>query len=331
MNYGGAQGKTADEMAKVLHFTLPQERLHPAFGGLTGDLLKDDKDRPYELHVANRLWGQKGLSFLPEFVQLTEKNYRAGLKEVDFARDQEEARKTVNRWVEEQTRDKIKDVLLPGDLTPRTRLVLTNAIYYKATWKTPFPKDQTKDAPFEVADGEKVTVPMMHHTDGLFKHFEGEGFQWLELPYKGDRLSMIVLLPQQRGQLAGLEKALTQEAIQKGVEKLQVHLVQVGLPRFKATFRLDLLDDLIKMGMRPGPLSGIVSGESLYISHVFHKAYIDVDEMGTVAAAATAVVDVGVSDRKAFSFRADHPFLFLIRDRQTGNILFLGRVADPRP
>jgi serpin B len=336
MTYAGARGPTAEEMAKVLHFTLGQERLHPTFEGLVADLQKDDKGRPYHLHVANSLWGQKAYPFAGPFLQLTRKNYRAGLKEVDFARAPEEGRQTINRWVEEQTRDKIKELLLPGDVNGLTRLILTNAIYFKAAWKTPFPRDQTRDGIFDVAPNTKPSVPMMRHPEGMFPYFSGDEFQWLELPYKGDRLSMVVLLPQKKGQLGALEKSLTAAAIQEGVNKLQVRVGEVTLPRFQAVLRIPLGEELKKMGMplafsRAADFSGIATGEHLSLAEVVHKAYIEVDEVGTEASAATAVVVGGTRNVHPFSFRADHPFLYLIRDTQTGSILFLGRVSDPRP
>jgi serpin B len=328
MTYGGARGETAEKMARVLHFVLPADRLHPAFGLLTADLQKEDKGRPYHLHVANALWPQAGSTLVPEFRQLTRRHYAAGLEQLDFSAS-EAARQTINRWVEEKTRDKIKDLLLPGDLTPATRLVLTNAIYFKATWKNQFPRAKTKDAVFEVTPGDKVSVPMMQHPEGLFAYHEGDGCQWLDLPYQGDRLSMVLLLPQRKGQLADLEKGLTAATLQKGLAKLQMRPGQVYLPRFRITFRTSLLQDLRAMGMPGGPFSAIVSGEDLLIKNVIHKAFIDVDEVGTEAAAATAVL-FGDRGGKPFTFRADHPFLFLIRDTWTGSILFLGRVTNPR-
>jgi serpin B len=334
MTYAGARGETAAQMSKVLHFTLGQERLHPAFGELMADLQKNDKELPYHLYTANALWGQKEYPFRPQFLQLTQKDYRAGLKDVDFAEKPEAARQTINRWVEEQTKDKIKELLKEGDVTGTTRLVLTNAIYFKATWEYPFPKDQTKEAVFEVSATEKPTVPMMHHKELRLNYFEGEGFQWLELPYQGDRLAMLVLLSQKKGQLADLEKTLTASVIEKGVKNLSIHQGSVALPRFKATFRCLLAKDLVEMGMplafsEDADFSGIVSGGGLRISTVIHKAFIDVDEVGTEAAAATAV-GLNESEVPSFSFRADRPFLYVIRDKKLGSILFQGRVSDPR-
>lgn len=160
MTYSGARGETAEQMKKTLHFTLPQDRLHPAFGGMA-EQLQGEKDGPNELHIANALWGQRGLPLLPGFLDLTRRNYGGGFREVDFLEDLEAARRTINRWVEERTQDKIRELLGPTDLGSDTRLVLTNAVYLKAAWTRPFLKEETKEAPFEVSPDEKVTVPMM--------------------------------------------------------------------------------------------------------------------------------------------------------------------------
>jgi len=330
MTYAGARGKTAKEMAKVLHFMLPQERLHAAFGGLIGDLQKDYKGRPYELTVANALWAQVGYPFGKEFLKFTENNYGAAIRFVDFDANAEQARNTINRWVEEQTRDKIKELVGPADIRPKkTRFVLANAIYFKANWKKQFPKDQTKDKVFELASGEKPLVPMMHQKGGPFNYTAGGGNQWLELPYQGDRLSMLLILPQKKGALPDLEKTLNASVIQKGVENLHPTMGEIALPRFKMTVRFNLLDELARMGMPVGPFHGI--GGDFYLHFVVHKAFVDLDETGTEAAAATAVGGgPGSGGPVPFSFQGDHPFLFLIRDRQTGSVLFQGRVADPR-
>jgi serpin B len=288
---------------------------------------KDDKKRPYHLHIANALWPDKSLALQAEFLQLTQAHYLAGIRPVDFGAA-EESRKIINNWVEEKTREKIKDLLLAGDVGAGTRLVLTNAIYFKAAWQTQFPKGDTRDAVFEVPPGKQVTVPMMRHSEGTFNYFAGDGFQWLELPYKGDRLSMVLLLPQQKGKLAELEKQLTAAGLQKGLDNLKMCSGDVFMPRFKIALRLSLLKVLTEMGMSAGPFTAIAESESLSIADVIHKAFIDVDEVGTEAAAATAVIFM--NEKPGFSFRADHPFLFMIRDRQMRSILFLGRVIDPR-
>jgi serine protease inhibitor len=334
MTYAGARGETAEEMAKVLHFTLGQERLHPAFGELIADLQKDDKNRPYSLHVANSLWGQKGYPFVDGFLRISRKNYGAGLQEVDFART-EEARATINRWVEEQTRDKVKELLSREHVTPATRLFLVNAIYFKGAWEMPFRKDKTEEAPFELKPDEKVNVATMTSPEGVFNYASGDDAQWVDLPYKGHRLAMVVVLPQKKGGLAAFETGLTAKALQEAVGKLKPHWGPVSLPRFKVTTDCRLGETLKEMGMSlafsgEADFGGIVKREALNITAVVHKADIDVDELGTEAAAATGV-GFASSGYTPFAFRADRPFLFLIRDKQTGSILFLGRVTDPRP
>jgi len=333
MTYAGARGETAEQMAKVLHFTLGQEQLHPGFGALIADLQSDEMTRPYQLHIANALWGQEGLPFVESFLRTTKQDYRAGLRELDFIRDPADARLRINHWVEEQTKDKIRDLLKPNDITVLTRLVLTNAIYFKAAWKTQFPKEQTREAPFHLSPTETVSVPMMHSEEQRFNYFKGDDFQWLELPYTGDRLAMVILLPRKKGGLAELEKTLTASRIQQGIAKLKPELVHVALPRFKMTTNFRLADTLRKLGMvapfSDADFSGITSGARLRISNVVHKAFIEVDEVGTEAAAATAVI-IQLLNTNDLVFRADHPFLFIIRDSRTNSILFLGRVSDPR-
>ncbi len=325
MTYAGAGGETATQMAKVLHFALEQERVHEAFGSLIAQLNQDKAVRPFDLFVVNSLWVQKGVRLPPQALHISRKNYGAGVKAVDFKTRSEEARQEINAWVEKQTKDKIKNLLCPGDVNPSTYLVLANAIYLKATWLVKFPKEETKDAIFEVSHEDKPLVPMMHHADKGFRYFEDEYFQCLELPYAENRLSMVLLLPRNKDELAELERSLTAAGIQKRLSRLAAKKGSVALPRFKMELRTELLNELMKMGM---PTFGMWG--SGYISFVVHKAFIDVDEVGTEAAAATAV-RLGKSSTPArFVFNADHPFLFLIHDKATGSILFIGRVSDPR-
>jgi len=336
MTYAGARGETEAEMAEVLHFTLPQERLHPAFAGLISHFNEGDKKRPYQLNVANRLWGQKGYRFLPDFVKTTEDNYGAELAQVDFVRNAEGARQTINRWVEEQTQEKIKDLIPSGVLDSMTRLVLTNAIYFKGDWKYQFDKKRTKDAPFMVTPEKKIKVPMMQQQT-VFKYAAYPELQVLEMPYSGDELSMVVLLPKKVDGLADLEKPLTEESIEKWTSRLRPAKVSVFLPRFKMTCQFGLNGVLASMGMpeafsKSADFSGMNGKKDLYISAVIHKAFIDVNEEGTEAAAATAVVIRLKSARPRPNpvFRADHPFIFLLKDNQTGSILFMGRVVEPK-
>ena len=335
MTYAGARGETETEMAKVLHFTLPQDRLHPAFSGLISHFNEGGKKRPYQLNVANRLWGQKGYHFQPEFLKTTEEHYGAELAQVDFVSQTEQTRQTINRWVEEQTQEKIKDLIARGVLDGLTRLVLTNAIYFKGDWKYQFDKKRTKEAPFMVTPEKEINVPMMHQQT-QFKYAAFPDMQVLEMPYSGDELSMVVLLPKKVDGLAKLEKSLTVETIEQWTGRLRPTKVSVFLPKFKMTCQFGLKGVLASMGMpqafgNKSDFSGMNGKKDLYISAVIHKAFISVNEEGTEAAAATAVVmRLKSKPRPNPVFRADHPFVFLLKDNQTGSILFMGRVMEPK-
>ncbi len=332
MTFGGARGQTGKQMASVMRFGLPQQRLHAAFGGVAADLRKDDLKPPLQLHIANALWGQEGFPFLEGFLELNQKNYDAGLKLVDFAGNPDRSRETINRWIEEQTRDKIRDLLNRDDINSRTRLVLTNAVYMKANWEEPFDKDQTKLGVFAVSDARRPEVPMIRRAKGFFQYFKSDDLELLKLSYKGKRVSMVLLLPRFQS-LAELERMLTPAILEHALAKSAWRTGSVSFPRFKTANRIDLASDLSRMGMPlafspAADFSGINSGSGLSISHVIQKAFVDVDETGTEAAAATAVV-LGVGPIVPFEFHANSPFLFLIRDNSTGTILFMGRVSDP--
>jgi serpin B len=337
MTYSGARGQTAAQMAKVMHFTLPEERFHPAAGALVRDLTGADKKRGYQLSVANSLWGQKNYGFLDEFLKLNRSCYGAGLQEVDFIGAREEARQAINAWVEKQTQDKIKELLKPNHLSDATRLVLTNAIYFKAEWDRKFYHEATRDAPFQVSAQRKVNVPTMHML-ASFPYLDGGTFDMLELPYKNGDLSMQILLPKKLDGLANLEKSLTADKLAEWQQKLRASQVLLSLPKFKMTSQFELADPLQAMGMTlafqptQADFSGMNGGsEPLFISAIVHKTFVDVNEEGTEAAGATAVVMKAGSapPRKEIEFRVDHPFVFLIRDNRSGSILFLGRVVDP--
>jgi serpin B len=334
MTYAGARGRTEEQMARALHFPVEQARLHPAFASL---LREAATAKDCQLSVANALWGQKGHARLPDFLALTSKNYGAGLRKVDFVADTEAARRTINGWVEKQTRDKIKDLLAPGILNEDTRLVLTNAIYFEADWASQFATDYTSKGPFFVTPTEKATVPLMHQ-QGQFRYADEGAFQAVEMPYKGGDLAMLVLLPKKVGGLAALERSLTEADLRRCLAKMKRREVKVVLPRFTTGCEFNLNDALKALGMtdafvpRVADFSGIDGPDSrLFIQAAVHKAFVEVTERGTTAAAATAVAigDEGEPPR-ATDFRADHPFLFLIRDNRSGSVLFLGRLADPR-
>jgi serine protease inhibitor len=339
MTYAGAKGETAVEMAKTLRFPVEGETLHFGFAQLDTQINGGNEKRPFELSVANALWGQKGLSYRPEFLKLTERCYRAGMHPVDFAGDPEAARTLINSWVEERTHDKIKDLLGSSDVSRDTDLILTNAIYFKGAWTVPFNKFATKDEDF-LSESKPVPVPMMHVT-GQFGYLEDTtgGLQALSLPYAGKTLSMVVLLPRKADGLAGLESSLTSKKLDGWLTQLANQRVDVALPRFKLEYGMSLSQILASMGMPKAfttgaDFSGMTTDRRLYISAVIHKAFADVNEEGTEAAAATGVVmtrAMAVAPPKPpVVFRADHPFLFLIRDEATGSILFMGRVTKPK-
>ncbi len=354
MTCAGARGETEAQMAKALNFPtgpkiLPkdyngpiqqaweQERFASAFGRIIKDLNDRGQKGCYELTVANALWGQQDYGFLTEFLEFIRKNYDGQLNEVDFVTATETARKTINGWVEKKTKDKIKDLIAQGVLNSMTRLVLTNAIYFKGNWASQFEKDRTENAPFTLAGGEKVDVPMMNQTE-QFGYMETEDFQALELPYVNNELSMIIFLPKRTDGLADFEESLTAENLSKWLTRLRNRKVIVSIPKFKMTSQFSLASVLKSMGMMDAfvpnvaDFSGINGKRDLFISAVIHKAYVDVNEEGTEAAAATAVAvgATSVGPRQTPVFRADHPFLFLIRDNQSGSILFIGRATNPK-
>ena len=312
MTYAGAKGKTAAEMAEVLHFTVPQEQLHPAFAALTAKLHGDIKKEGYQLRIANRLWGQAGYHFLPTFLQVTRDHYGAELAQVDFAQNTEAARHTINAWVEEKTEKKIKDLIAQGVLDSGTTLVLTNAIYFKGDWQRKFEAKATKDAPFLLTPQEKVTVPMMRQR-GKFAYGVVGKVQVLELPYVGKDLSMFVLLPKEVDGLADLEKSLSVETLNTWTSGLREQTVEVLLPKFKMTSGFRLEKVLGSMGMPlafsgEADFSGMTGKRGLFISAVIHKAFVDVNEEGTEAAAATAVVMQGTGSAESdFPCRSSVP------------------------
>jgi serpin B len=340
MTYAGARGETAAEIAAVMHFPEDPSRLHPAFKQLQESLLAAGKteDPPYELDLANRLWGQRDYEFRPEFLTTTRDFYGAELALVDFAGALEPTRQGINAWVAGRTKQKILDLIPQGALGPSSRLVLTNAIYFHGKWARQFKEKLTRQEPFWRTTTESIDMPMMRQS-GSFAYAESGNVQMLELPYRGGELAFVILLPKERDGLAELERVLTCEDLGRWLAGLQgsAREVDLTLPKFKLTSSFELADVLRAMGMRTAftsaaDFSGMASKGDLQIDRVIHKAFVDVQEEGTEAAAATAVtmrVTSVQSPVQKVIFRADHPFLFLIRDLRTGSILFLGRLADP--
>lgn len=337
MTAAGARGKTLEEMEQVLH--LPANA-HAQFGAVLRSLNeeKDAKKRGFTLSTANALWAQQGYPWRPEYKKLVSTEYGAGLFDVDFLGNPEASRGTINAWVEKETRDKIKNLLPQGTVTRDTRLVLTNAIYFKGDWQDPFKKENTKEQPFTTAQGTKVPTPLMFRV-GKYLYGETDSFQVLDLPYSGNRISMTVVLPRKVDGLPAVEKSLTADRLAETLRNLHFEReVHVHLPRFQVTKDFQLNQPLQALGMksafRGADFSGMhTGGEQLDISAVIHKAFVDVNEEGTEAAAASGVV-VGVTSvappPTPKYFKADHPFLFLIRDHTTGSILFLGRLETPK-
>jgi serpin B len=321
MTYGGARGETAEQMEQTLHFGGP-EATHPAFSFLRKTLNDIEEKGHIQLRVANALWPQKDYAFLPDYLALTKEFYGSEIHAVDYRTDSEGARRKINDWVEEQTNDRIQNLIAEGALSPLTRLVLANAIYFKGEWASQFKKENTRPSPFTLLDGPKIDVPMMSRT-GDFKLAHTEEIQALELPYEGEDLSMLILLPN-----PGEDLALPWPA---DLEFNEME-VMVQLPKFKLEAEFYLGRTLASMGMplafsSQADFSGMDGTRNLFIDEVIHKAFVEVNEEGTEAAAATAVVMRTTSMPPQFV--ADRPFLFLIRENAAGTILFIGRVTDP--
>lgn len=339
MTYAGARGDTAEEMAATLQFLLEQDRLHPAFNWLDAELASrgegaQGKDgEGFRLNIVNAIWGQKDYGFLSTFLDVLAENYGAGLRILDFVTEPEKSRVTINEWVSDQTEDRIKDLIPQGAIDVLTRLVLTNAIYFNAAWEYPFDEDMTADGPFYLLDGGQVTVPMMQQIQS-FGYTDGEGYQAVELLYDGDELSMVILLPAS-GNFEAFEEGLQAQQISDIISDLQLAQVTLTMPKFEFDSEFSLKDTLAEMGMpaafsEAADFSGMTGTRDLCISAVLHKAFVSVDEAGTEAAAATAVIvgETAVPGQSA-EVTVNRPFIFLIRDIETGSILFVGRVLNP--
>ncbi|TET33063.1 MAG: serpin family protein [Planctomycetota bacterium] len=337
MTYAGAVGDTATEMRNTLRFTLPDEELHINTAKLV-EILVTDRSKT-QLAIANALWGQQGYSFVQAFLDLLAEHYEAPLNEVDFISAAEAARQTINTWVEDQTNGKIVDLLPPGSIDALTRLVLTNAIYFKSDWKEKFdPADTTQDT-FNTSSTTSVTADMMHmdllEDQKKVNFFSDGAVSVLELPYVKDVFSMFIFLPSDADGLPALESSLTYANITSWIDSMsKCKLAEIALPKFEFTSEFNLNSVLSALGMPTAfdeglaDFSGINGGiEQLYISDVVHKAWVKVNEEGTEAAAATGVI-IGTTSMPP-SFIVDHPFVFIIRHNASGTILFMGRVEDP--
>lgn len=333
MTYAGARGQTAAEMAQTLHFPSLESDLHSGYGALLADLNAPERTE-YELAVANRLWGQDGFGFHETFLDVTSQQYGAELGRVDFTTQTEAARNTINDWVAEQTNDRILDLLPRGSVTPDTRLVLTNAIYFLGDWQSPFDAEDTYEGRFRVTPEEQIDATMMHQT-GSFRYAELPHAQVLEMPYQGDDVSMLLVLPDETTGLADAEDWLNADTLLDTVDALEMTRVDVKLPKFQMEMDASLKRPLVELG-KPTAFSGSanfsgMADANLTISDVIHKAFLRVDEKGTEAAAATGVIIglTSVPPPPSAYFHADHPFLLAMRDNRTESLLFLGRVMRP--
>ena len=336
MTYAGARNETAQQMAGTLRFTLSQKRLHPAFYALGQELASrgegsGGKDgEGFRLNVANSIWGESSYLFLPEFLNVLSENYGAGLRILDFINFPEDARTDINNWISDETEEKIENLIPPGVISSDTRLVLANACYFNAAWKFPFNEEQTLEDAFNLLDGSQVAVPMMSQA-AIFHYARGEGYQAVELLYDGEELSMVIMLPQ-KGRFGEFESSLTMSQIDAILGDLEPVYLDLEMPKFSLEPEsISLKQTLSDMGMPlafgAADFSGMDGTHDLYIEDVMHKAFILVDEAGTEAAAATAVV-VSITCLPS-QITINRPFIFLIRDIKTGAILFLGRVVNP--
>lgn len=334
MTYEGARGQTAEEIQKVFHFPNDREKMRSDFVDIYNGLNKADK--PYKLNTANALWAQKDYAFLSDYFNTVQTYYDGRVTNLDFKTDTENSRKTINDWVANKTNDRIKDLIPPGAIDPLTRLVLTNAIYFKANWTTQFDNRSTNDKDFQLSSGSNVSVKMMHMVSN-FNYSETSTLQILEMPYLGNDLSMIIILPKDNS-LNQLENSFSTDNLANWKKDMAYTKVSVSLPKFKFETTYLMANDLKGMGMPTAfsgsaDFSGMTGNRDLQITQVIHKTFVEVTESGTEAAAATAVI-MGMTATPGPTpepkiFNADHPFLFIIQQKDTGNILFLGRMSDP--
>lgn len=338
MTSAGARGDTLSQIATALRFALPQERLHPAFNALDQDLTRraarplDGSGQRFRLRAANSLWGQTGYAFLAPFLDTLALHYGAGMNLVDFRSAPDAARLRINRWVSDQTEARIADLLPMGSVTSDTRLVLTNAVYFNASWQTPFEAAQTRPGTFRGLDDAAREVPMMSDSREM-RYAEGDGWQAAELLYVGAEVSMLLVLPA-AGRFAEVEQGLTRDRFDAVTSALGTRRVDLRLPTFSFRTQASLKALLRSLGMTDAfssmaDLSGINGDRDLYVQDVVHEGFIGVNEQGTEAAAATAVVVGTTSVPLPATFHADRPFLFAIRDNPTGTLLFMGRVVAP--
>jgi len=331
MTYEGARGKTADEMLSVFGFPKDDSLRRKILLKLNNNINK--KGKKYKLSTANALWAQKDYKFLDNYFKLIDQYYGANVTNLDFGAKVEESRETINQWVEKKTDNKIKNLIPQGAIDPLTRLILTNAIYFKGIWADKFDKSATSEKGFRTKPDNIVKVQMMNQNK-RFNYAETDALQILEIPYQDNELSILILLPK-KDEIKTLEDSLTFEKLSEYKKILKNEEVDVSIPRFKFETKYEIKDDLARMGMptafslRAADFSGMTGKQDLYIGRVIHQAFVEVNEEGTEAAGATAVLMEANGMEISRMFNADHPFIFFIQEKETGVILFMGRVSDP--
>jgi serpin B len=340
MTYAGARGETESQMAQTLHF-LPQNELHAALNALDLELAtrgeaQGQDETSLQLNIANAVWAEQTFPFLKEYLDVLAQNYGAGIRLADFRNEHEAVRKEINGWVSDTTNDKIQDLLPEGVLNPSTKMVLVNAIYFKADWLAQFDPNDTYDTPFHLLDGSDTQVKMMSQSLFGIPYIQGDGYQAVELSYEGGTAAMDIIVPDE-GKFSEFESTLDAQKLNDILTSMQPSGgLGLGLPKFNFTADFDLKDILASMGMTDAfepdsaDFSGMTGGRDLYIDNVLHKAFVAVDEKGTEAAAATAVIMAPTSAiLPDVSLIIDRPFIFVIRDLPSGQILFVGRVLNP--
>lgn len=335
----GAKGDTAKEIANVLGVQGNEQDFHSSFSSLNKRIQSAADKGSAELSITNAFWRQDGIELRPSFLEDCQKNYSVEFNKSDFLNDSEGARRSVNEWAEAKTKGKIKELLNPGSINNKTRFILVNAIYFKGKWSVPFPKDSTKEATFLAGFKDRVQVPMMNLTL-ITDYHSADGFQLVAIPYADNRLSLYAFMGESETALRDFESRLSPRVISDLLGRMKKHVVDVSIPKFRLEDHFFLSEPLGRLGMSEAfslnaDLSGIAdSREKLRLGAVIHKTYLDLNEEGTEAAAATAVIGVNPSSFSQPIPRAkivlDRPFLFLIRDNETGAVLFLGRLMNPR-
>ena len=347
MTYAGARGETETQMAETLHFRLPQRELHPAMAALNQavtTLPEHVDDDAFRINIANSVWGRRDHPFRDEYLQTLKDSYGDEVRETDFKEKPEESRVRINDWVADETEERIKNLIPPGEIKPETALVLANAIYLDAKWLHEFDRDYTRRKPFFLLDGTEVQVPAMTQSEDL-AHVQGRDYQAVVLPYRGGSAAMTIVVPDQ-GKFAQVEETLDEALLTEITSGMELKLVQLTMPKFETEHSMELLKTLSAMGMpnafseSEADLQGIDGSscargdeQCLYVSQAFHKAFIKVDEEGTEAAAATGVIARAVSGPPTpdVTLNIDRPFIFVIRHLASGAVLFMGRVTEPQP